>query len=62
MTQTIQALLNNDQGKLNTILDQHIKWLKSAKGEECPNCGSCNVRTDGIDYGICNKCDCSFDF
>jgi transposase-like protein len=62
MIQTIQALLNNDQKKLSEIVEQKTKWLKSAKGEECPHCGSSNVRTDGIDYGICNKCDSSFDF
>ncbi len=59
---TINALLDNNQSKLNSILDSKINWLKTAKGEYCPECKSTNVRTDGEDYGICEECDCSFNF
>ena len=59
---TITALLDNNQSKLTAILDSKVNWLKTAKGENCPECNSINVRTDGEDYGICDNCDCSFNF
>ena len=59
---TITALLDNNQNELVEILDQKNKWLKTALGESCPECSSSNVRTDGVDYGICDECDCSFSF
>lgn len=62
MKNVTNALLDDNQTQINNILNQKIKWLKTAKGEECPHCSSFNVRTDGIDYGICEDCDNSFEF
>lgn len=62
MKNIVNSLLENNQKQITKILNQKIKWLKTATGEQCPNCYSKNVRTDRIDYGICEDCDNSFEF
>jgi len=56
----IEALLENDQKSLTKIANDHQKWIKTATARQCPECESIEVRTDGVDYGICEACDCSF--
>jgi len=58
----ITALLNNDQDTLTKIANTRQQWLKTATARQCPECSSIEVRTDGVDYGICDNCDCSFSF
>jgi uncharacterized Zn finger protein (UPF0148 family) len=58
----IEALLDNDQKSLTKIANAHQQWFKTATAQQCPECKSTNVRTDGEDYGICDTCDCSFNF
>ena len=55
-TATIQALLDNDQPKLNAILAAKQKALYAALGERCPECGSNNCATSD-DEGHCDDCE-----
>lgn len=57
--ETIEALLDNDQRKLNAILATKIRALKAALGEKCPNCGSENCAADN-DGGHCDDCEASW--
>ena len=52
---TIEALLDNDQPKLDTILSAKIKSLKAMTGEQCPDCGSENCSADN-EQGDCDDC------
>jgi len=58
----IEALLDSDQKSLTKIANANQQWLKTATARQCPECRSTEVRTDGVDYGICDSCDCSFSF
>lgn len=58
----IEALLDDDQDALTAIANNSQQWLKTATAQQCPECRSTEVRTDGVDYGICDNCDCSFSF
>jgi hypothetical protein len=53
---TIEALLDNNQPKLNAILVAKTKALKVALGEQCPECGSENCAADN-EQGHCEDCD-----
>jgi len=53
---TINALLDNDQPKLNAILAAKTKALKAALGDQCPECGSANCAADN-EQGHCDDCD-----
>lgn len=55
-TATIQALLDNDQPKLNAILAAKQKALYAALGERCPECSSTNCAADE-EQGHCDDCD-----
>lgn len=53
---TIEALLDNDQPKLNAILAAKQRALLAALGEECPECGSSNCAADD-EQGHCDDCE-----